>query len=183
MLAIGRLAPQKGFPLLVQAVDRLRHEGVELQLTIIGEGPLRGTLETAIRARSLESHVRLTGWVSNQELGELLTASRLFVMPSLAEGVPVAIMDAFMHHRPVVVADVGGIAELVEHGKSGWVVPPGSCGPARRRNRRGAEDAFGQAGRNGPCRGRARGPGLQLRSQHRHPGQPAQRRRRQRKVG
>lgn len=126
LLAVGRLAAQKGHVLLIEALDALIADGVRTYLTLVGDGPLRGELEQMVHKRNLEDYVDIRGWASNQDLADLFASARLFVMPSLAEGVPIAIMDAFVHGRPVISTNVGGISELVEHGRSGWLVPPGS---------------------------------------------------------
>jgi colanic acid/amylovoran biosynthesis glycosyltransferase len=126
ILAVGVLTPRKGQAFLIHAMDRLISDGRRAHLTLVGDGPLRGELERAVRERGLEGVVELRGWTTNEELANLFASSRLFLMPSLAEGVPIAIIDAFVHGRPVISTSVGGISELVEHGTSGWLVPPAS---------------------------------------------------------
>jgi glycosyltransferase involved in cell wall biosynthesis len=74
----------------------------------------------------LESRVKLVGWASNDDVRRHILASRALVLPSFAEGLPVVLMEALSLHRPVVCTPVGGVAELVEPGVCGWLVPPGS---------------------------------------------------------
>ncbi len=126
LLNIGRLDPQKGQLLLVEAASRLRDRGLAFELTIVGDGPLRPRLERRIEQLGLSGQVRLAGWKSGEEIRRELRASRALVMASFAEGLPVVIMEALALGRPVVSTWVAGIPELVEPGVSGWLVRPGS---------------------------------------------------------
>ena len=126
LLAIGRLHEQKGMPLLVEAVARLAAEDVKFTLTIVGDGPLRGHLESLISRHELQDHIILAGWKTGDEVQELLIASRALIMPSFAEGLPVAIMESLAAGRPVVSTYIAGIPELVRDGIEGWMIPAGS---------------------------------------------------------
>jgi len=149
LVCVGRLTPQKGQLLLLDAVAALRAEGVELELTLAGDGELRPALEQRIRELGLEKAVAITGWVSSGEIRALLRSARALVLPSFAEGLPVVIMEALAMARPVVASWVAGIPELVRPGESGWLVPPGDtaaliealrevlCAPAHELDRRG----------------------------------------------
>lgn len=125
-VCVGRLSEQKGQALLIEAVGRLAREGLELELRLVGDGPLRAPLEALIARLGLEARVRITGWASSAQVREELQAARVLVLASFAEGLPVVIMEALALGRPVVSTWVAGIPELVEHGVSGWLVPPGS---------------------------------------------------------
>jgi colanic acid/amylovoran biosynthesis glycosyltransferase len=128
IVTVGRLSEQKGLPLLLEAMRAVLAERPDAELAVIGDGPLRGELEHLIRRLALGSHVRLLGWSSADAVREAIAGSRGLVMASLAEGIPVVIMEALALNRPVVATAVGGIPELVEPGVSGWVVTPGSVG-------------------------------------------------------
>jgi glycosyltransferase involved in cell wall biosynthesis len=125
-VCVGRLSRQKGQLLLVEAVARLREEGIRCEVTLVGDGPLRQTLEDAVQRHGLEDSVRFAGWMSSQDVRGELLRSRALVLPSFAEGLPVAIMEALALGRPAISTYVGGIPELVENGVSGWLVPAGS---------------------------------------------------------
>jgi colanic acid/amylovoran biosynthesis glycosyltransferase len=129
LVCIARLHEQKGLPMLVDAAARLKAEGLDFQIDVIGDGPLRGELEAKIAALGLEQQVRLIGWKSGAEVREALVRSRAMVLPSFAEGLPVVIMEALALHRPVVTTYVAGIPELVEDGIDGWLVPAGAIDP------------------------------------------------------
>ncbi|GAA5509297.1 glycosyltransferase [Novipirellula caenicola] len=125
-LAIGRLNEQKGMPLLMQAAAKLARDDVSFELTIVGDGPLRSTLEAMIREHQLQSHVVLAGWKTGPEIQSMIQQSRVLVMPSFAEGLPVACMESLALGRPVIATAVAGIPELVRSGVTGWLIPAGS---------------------------------------------------------
>ncbi|MBL8825679.1 MAG: glycosyltransferase [Planctomycetaceae bacterium] len=127
LLCVARLHEQKGLPVLIDAAELLRERGVAFQLDIIGDGPLRESLQQQIDERLLGTSVRLCGLRSGAEIRRELQASRTFVLPSFAEGLPVVIMEALAMHRPVISTYVAGIPELVEPGVSGWLVPAGNA--------------------------------------------------------
>lgn len=126
LVCVARLHEQKGLPVLIDAADLLHRRGVEFELHIIGDGPLREDLQRQIDERGLDGCVRLLGLRSGDEIRRELRAARAFVLPSFAEGLPVVIMEALAMHRPVISTYVAGIPELVEPGVSGWLVPAGN---------------------------------------------------------
>ncbi len=126
LVCVGRFAEQKGFPVLIEAAGRLRAEGVDFELTLVGGGPLLGEIEKLVEHHQLENHVRFVGWKSNAEVRDIISNSLALVLPSFAEGLPVVIMEALALGRPVISTWVAGIPELVEPGVTGWLVPPGS---------------------------------------------------------
>ena len=81
--------------------------------------------EARIEALDLGDDVEITGWVDEGTVREHLLASRCFVLPSFAEGLPVVIMEALALMRPVLSTYVAGIPELVVPGENGWLVPAG----------------------------------------------------------
>jgi glycosyltransferase involved in cell wall biosynthesis len=84
---------------------------------------MRHDVEDAIRRAGLEREIRITGWISGEEVKAEVTAARALVLPSFSENMPVVIMEALALGRPVVSTYVAGIPELVQAGKSGWLVP------------------------------------------------------------
>jgi colanic acid/amylovoran biosynthesis glycosyltransferase len=126
LVCIGRLAEQKGQLALLQAAALLRDQGIDFELTLIGDGPMRGEVEAMIARLNLGSQVRLTGWMSNEAVRREIAGARALVLPSFAEGLPVVLMEALALGRPVVSTFVAGIPELVEPGVSGWLAPAGS---------------------------------------------------------
>ncbi|MGA2496503.1 MAG: glycosyltransferase [Tepidisphaeraceae bacterium] len=126
LVCIGRLGEQKGQAILIRAVRELARQGMALELTLVGDGPLRGELQTLTRRLGVEKNVHFAGWRSGQQVREHLLSSRAMVLPSFAEGLPVVIMEALALGRPVVSTSIAGIPELVQPGVNGWLVPAGS---------------------------------------------------------
>ncbi len=129
LVCVARLHEQKGLPLLIEAVANLGDEREQVELVIIGDGPLRPQLEALLAARGLTRQVSLAGWQSAAAVRAALRDARALVLPSFAEGLPVVIMESLALHRPVVSTYVAGIVELVEPGRCGWLVPAGACAP------------------------------------------------------
>ena len=128
LLCVGRLSEEKGQLLVVQAARLLVERGVELEVVLAGDGPLRPQIESEIQRHGLQGVVRITGWVDNERVRTLLLESRALVVASFAEGLPVVIMEAFALNRPVISTTIAGIPELVENAASGWLIPAGDVG-------------------------------------------------------
>ncbi|HEY2529313.1 MAG TPA: glycosyltransferase [Xanthobacteraceae bacterium] len=125
LVCVGRLCEQKGQFLLVEAANRLAAEGTEFELVLAGDGELRGEIESMIARSRGGATIRITGWMSNAQVRDEILAARAVVLPSFAEGLPVALMEAMALRRPVISTYVGGIPELVCAGENGWLVPAG----------------------------------------------------------
>ena len=126
LVCIARHEPVKGLPILLRAAQRLADEGRAFELVLIGDGPERPSLEALSRSLGLDGRVRFAGWRSGPEVREAIVGSRAAVLASSLEGLPVVLMEALALRRPVIGTDVGGIAELVIPGETGWLVPAGS---------------------------------------------------------
>ncbi|MGB7323927.1 MAG: glycosyltransferase family 4 protein [Rubripirellula sp.] len=152
LLFIGRLDEQKGTHLLVEAAKLLHEDGVDFQLTMVGDGPMRGELETMIRTYGLGDCVRLAGWQNDDEVRESLQDSRALVLSSFAEGLPVVIMESLAMGRPVISTNIAGVGELVQPGVCGWLVPAGAVRPLADKMREAIEmpvDQLAQYGKAG----------------------------------
>ncbi len=125
LLFVGRLAAVKGVAVLFEALKSLREHHPDLTLTLIGDGPERPALEGLANNHGLSGIVTFLGYRSQDDVAAALGAHDLFVLPSFAEGVPVVLMEAMAAHLPVIATQVGGVSELVEHGRSGLLVAPG----------------------------------------------------------
>jgi colanic acid/amylovoran biosynthesis glycosyltransferase len=129
LVNIGRICEQKGQLVLIEAAALVAERGHRFELEIIGDGNLRPQLEAAIRRHGLSELVKLRGWLDNNAVRESLRSARALVLASFAEGLPVVIMEAFALGRPVISTEIAGIPELVQHGRSGWLVTPGEALP------------------------------------------------------
>lgn len=127
LISVGRLSEVKGQLLLIEAAALLAAKGVEFELVLAGDGPLRHLVETLIREHHLEHHVRITGWISGAQVREEMLGARALVLPSFSEGLPVVVMEAMALRRPVLATFVAGVPELVHHGVNGWLFPAGSA--------------------------------------------------------
>ena len=126
LVCVGRLSPEKGQVLLVQAAALLRDRNVAVDVVLVGDGPSRAEIERTGSERGLAGNVRVVGWQSSAEVRRWITQGRALVVPSLSEGIPVVLMEAMALQRPVIATYVGGIPELVRPGDNGWLVPAGS---------------------------------------------------------
>ena len=126
VVSVGRLVHEKGHLVLLKSLNTLCARGRRLQVVLVGDGPERHLLESYVRDNGLAAYVHFLGWKPTHEVRETLRSSAALVMPSFAEGLPVSIMEAFLLGLPVISTDVGGVGELVEPGRSGWLVAPGS---------------------------------------------------------
>jgi colanic acid/amylovoran biosynthesis glycosyltransferase len=125
LLCPARLAPIKGHGDLLEAAARLVARGIPFELWLAGEGPERAAIERRIGERGLGEHVRLLGTVPHAELLGMYRDGRAdcVVLPSLHEGLSVALVDAMAYGVPVIATAVGGVPELLEDG-AGILVPP-----------------------------------------------------------
>jgi glycosyltransferase involved in cell wall biosynthesis len=154
LVCVGRLCEDKGQILLVEAAGRLVKEGLKFEISLVGDGAIRGEIESRIRALGLESTILLKGWMDGAGVRNEISRSRALVLPSFAEGLPVVIMEALALRRPVLSTFVAGIPELVQPGQNGWLVPAGSVDglvAALRdvlQTSRDRVEAYGQSGRS-----------------------------------
>jgi len=125
ILYVGRLVPEKGQAVLLEAVARLREEGRDVEVKLAGEGELRPHLENLCREVGIDDRVTFLGPVSQERIRDLYAEAAIFCLPSFAEGVPVVLMEAMAMGLPVVTTRIAGIPELVEDGAGGVVVAPG----------------------------------------------------------
>lgn len=124
IITVGRLDRQKGLFDLLNAAAGIVHQFRDVHFLIVGEGDLRGELESQIQAQGLEARVHLTGW--RADVPRLLNRAELFVLPSLWEGLPNAVLEAMAAGLPVVCTRVEGAEELIEPERSGLLVSPGN---------------------------------------------------------
>src|SRR5260221_8888822 len=124
MTCIARLHPQKGQPVLLEALAHMLPAAPGVRLLLAGAGPTRADLEAQVTRLSLEKHVTFLGLVSRTELPALLARTDVVVLPSYWEGLPVSLIEALSAGKAIVASRVGGNSELVTDGLNGLLVPP-----------------------------------------------------------
>ncbi len=125
LVFVGRLSPEKGTLLLMEAFAEAVKSRPTAKLVLVGDGPVRQDIENRIRVLGLSENVIMAGWQTELQIREHLKGARALVLPSFYEGLPVVLMESFALGRPVVTTPVGGIPELVKPGENGWLVPAG----------------------------------------------------------
>ena len=124
-LCVGRLSPEKGHLILLEAFAAVLDRHPEAKLVLAGDGPMRGLVQERISELNLSQAIRITGWIDAAAVQAELDAATALVQPSFIEGLPVVIMEAMARRRPVISTYVGGIPELVIPKETGWLVPSG----------------------------------------------------------
>jgi len=126
LLVVGRLEPQKGHGVLIEALRAVHCEFPRARVVCLGEGSLQGELERRVGIRGLRESVRFVGHQS--DVADWLAMADLTVLPSYCEGFPVAAIESLAMARPVVATAVDGIPEVVVDRETGLTVPPGHAG-------------------------------------------------------
>lgn len=120
--AAGRLSPEKGHMHLLEAVARLAERIPRLVLILLGEGRERANLEGQAKELGIRKNVIFAGF--KKDIRPWIQACDLLVNPSLTEGMPNVVLESMALGTPVVATAVGGVADLIQNGKSGLLVPP-----------------------------------------------------------
>ena len=123
-LFLGRLGEQKGTDDTLDVLERLHNEGQEFRCVMAGDGPLE-EYSAKIRQKELIGQVELAGWVDGKKKFDLLQDSKILLLPSYHEGLPMSILEAMASEEAVVSTLVGGIPEAVKAGESGILITPG----------------------------------------------------------
>lgn len=120
----ARLAPEKGYEFLIQAIKILKDKKCDVEVRLVGDGPSRASLERLARDLGIADRVRFLGHLDEATKIRELHASDLCVLPSLAEGLPSSATEAMAVGVPVIATNIAAISELIEHGKTGLLVRP-----------------------------------------------------------
>jgi glycosyltransferase involved in cell wall biosynthesis len=120
----GRLVHEKGHADFLLALQALLAQGRSLRVTFAGGGPLQGALTEDIARLGLSGAVTITGPLEHAAMLSAMAAADLVVAPSRFEGFGLTALEAMALGRPVLATTAGGLPEVIEHGRSGWLVPP-----------------------------------------------------------
>lgn len=128
ILSVARLVEKKGIEYGIRTVAKLTTKYPELEYRIIGDGPLSSSLERLIDTLNVREQVKLLGWMPQEQIKEAMTAADILLAPSVTaqdgdqEGIPVSLMEALALGMPVLTTRHSGIPELVQDGKSGFLL-------------------------------------------------------------
>src|SRR3990167_4555672 len=122
LLFVGRLHPQKNLETLIQAVAILTKDSPDIQLLIVGNGKQKALLKKLIQTLHLKNHVKLLGQKSGLDLIRLYKSSNIFILPSIYEGQPLTLLEAWAAKLPVIVSNTGDCQYLVKDGKNGYLI-------------------------------------------------------------
>lgn len=129
IISVARLTEKKGLHVAIEACRQLKAQGVAFRYRILGMGPWERRLRTLIEQYQLDDVIEMPGFKPSHEVKKMLDDADVFLLPSITgtdgdmEGIPVALMEAMAVGLPVVSTIHSGIPELVDAGKSGWLVP------------------------------------------------------------
>ena len=123
IVSVGRFAPEKGHRYLIEALNLLSPQDVVWRCTFLGDGELETELRALAAKHGLSDQVTFPGFC--EDVFSVLLTADVFVLPSLHESSPNALIEAMGVGLPCIASDVGGIADLVENGENGIRVPPG----------------------------------------------------------
>lgn len=122
ILSIAELHERKGLRFLIEAFANLHAKNPKIKLGIVGEGPERSNLEAQIKELKMEDHIKLNG--RKKEIPQILKAADIFVLPSRREAFGLVILEAMISKLPVIASRTGGIPEIIESGKNGFLTEP-----------------------------------------------------------
>ena len=122
---VGSYYPVKGHQYLIEAMKELVSIDHNVKLVIAGQGPLADELRTQVKDRGLRNYVEIAGYV--EDTAGFLSALDIFVLPSMSEGLPLALLEAAAVERCIVASDVGGIPEVIKNHENGVLVAPGKA--------------------------------------------------------
>lgn len=126
LLSVGRITREKGIDVLLNAAKRLRNEGFDVEVSIVGDGPARVEMEALAKTLRMDESVRFLGYIGDRSsLHNQFDSADIFVLPSLSEGLPKVLVEAMARSLAVVATDVGSIRDVIIDRDTGLLVRPG----------------------------------------------------------
>ena len=124
ILFLGEVGKRKGAYDLPDIVKRVSRSIPDVHFVVAGNGDLE-TVRQQLRSKACNQYVTLAGWIGPEQKKDWLMKSQIFLLPSYNEGLPMSVLEAMSYGLPVISTFVGGIPELVESGKNGYLYEPG----------------------------------------------------------
>jgi len=124
ILYVGRLHPQKGLKYLIKALGNIKSKLKDVEVHIVGMGDQEGYLKDLVRKEGVAKYIKFRGKILDKKLIKEYKSSYLFVLPSLYEGQPLTLLEAWAAKLPVLVTNVGGNSDFVVNGKNGVIIAP-----------------------------------------------------------
>lgn len=119
---IGRLSEEKGVLNLIEAMPLVLKKGEDIHFVIYGDGILAAEIKKTIKTKDLEAYVKLTGWISHEDVPQYLNEFRLLVLTSFTEGLPNIMLEAMACGTPVLATPVGAITDIIMEGRTGFLL-------------------------------------------------------------
>jgi len=126
ILFVGRLVPQKGVDTLIRAVPHIIRQHRDVRILISGDGWSKGYLEELARSTGFREYIKFLGFIPDSELAKLMASADVLVIPSIYEPFGIVALEGMAAGVPVVATNVGGLAEIIEHDRTGVLVYPGN---------------------------------------------------------
>lgn len=121
---LGRLSSEKNISMFVRAMAAVRARGAECRAVIAGDGPLRRAIESEVCAAGLQDAVSMPGYMETERF---FSETDLLVMCSKIENLPYSVLEAMARGKPVIATRVGGLPDLIEYGRTGYLVEPNAA--------------------------------------------------------
>jgi glycosyltransferase involved in cell wall biosynthesis len=119
---VGRLTPVKGQKYLIEAAAKILNKISEIGFVLLGDGELMNELKMQAASAGISDKVKFLGW--REDVAEVMSTFDLFVLPSLNEGMGKVLVEAMAAGKPIIASDIGGMSDLVIHGKNGLLISP-----------------------------------------------------------
>jgi len=122
-ISVGRLEEQKGLIYLIESVREIVKENKDIEILLVGEGAKKDELLEKIKEYKLDNYFNFIGSKTNEEVMKLYTESDIFILSSVWEGLPIALLEAMSFGLPVVTTNVGGISKICSNNKNALIIP------------------------------------------------------------
>ena len=120
-LTVGRLAPWKNIPIIINALNIYKNEGFQFKFYIVGSGPDEEYLKELVANYGLQNEIKFTGQLKKPNLFEIYKKANVYIQASSYEGLPHVILEAISHNLSIISTPIGGSNEILIDGKNGWV--------------------------------------------------------------